>query len=262
LAPLAYLTLRVVRRCLPAGLVRLLLRQRILIRPGMETRDPAAAIRRFREAIDAAGETVVGRRILIFGYGGHLDVARELLSAGARHVVLLDPYVEPATLPPPLASDITVVHAPLSQYISRNDMPVDLVLSNSVMEHVKDVGAAVAELARITAPSGLQLHFIDLRDHFFKYPFEMLCHSDSSWRRFLNPGSNLNRLRVWDYDRLFSLHFRRVNIQVLDSELMAFRAVRSRIRPEFLSGDETRDAITQILLRAGLPRQAPTQTYT
>jgi SAM-dependent methyltransferase len=259
LAPLAYLTLRVVRRCLPAGLVRLLMRQRILIRPGMETRDPAAAIRRFREAIDAAGETVVGRRILIFGYGGHLDVARELLSAGARHVVLLDPHVEPAPLPSPLASDVTVVHAPLSQYISRNGEPVDLVLSNSVMEHVKDVGAAVAELARITTPSGLHLHFIDLRDHFFKYPFEMLCHSDSSWRRFLNPGSNLNRLRVWDYDHLFSLHFQRVNIQVLASEIIAFRSVRSRIRPEFLSGDETRDAITQILLRAARPAATKTE---
>ena len=254
MAPLAYVTLRVVRRCLPGGLVRLLMRQRILIRPGMETRDPAAAIRRFREAIDAAGEAVAGRRILIFGYGGHLDVARELLSAGGRHVVLVDPYVTPLPLPPDLASAVTLVHGPLSQYISRGGELVDLVLSNSVMEHVDEVGGAVADLARVTSPDGLHFHFIDLRDHFFRYPFEMLCYSDSSWRRFLNPGSNLNRLRVWDYEHLFFVHFQRVSVQVLDSEVIGFRAARSRIRPEFLSGDETRDAVTQILLRASLPR--------
>lgn len=226
----------------------------------METRDPAAAIRRFREAIAAAGETVAGRRILIFGYGGHLDVAGALLGAGARHLVLVDPYVEPSSMPPALASDITVVHAPLSQYISRGGEPVDLVLSNSVMEHVEDVGDEVSQLAQITSPDGQHFHFINLSDHFFKYPFEMLCYSGSSWRRFLNPGSNLNRLRVWDYERLFSSHFHRVSVQVLDSEVIAFRSARPRIRPEFLSGDETRDAVTKILLRAASPRPTPAQS--
>jgi hypothetical protein len=45
----------------------------------------------------------------------------------------------------------------------------------------------------------------------------------------------------------------------LASEIIAFRSVRSRIRPEFLSGDETRDAITQILLRAARPAATKTE---
>jgi hypothetical protein len=127
------------------------------------------------------------------------------------------------------------------------------VLSNSVLEHVEDVGLTVADLARVTTPGGQHFHFIDLRDHLFRYPFEMLCYSEKAWRRFLNPGSNLNRLRVWDYERVFSSYFAPVTVQVRASDLPAFRRTRKRIRPEFLSGNESRDAITYILLRATLP---------
>ncbi|HJR15820.1 MAG TPA: methyltransferase domain-containing protein [Gemmatimonadales bacterium] len=268
MAPIDYLVLRVVRRYMPERLVRLLLRRGLIIRPGIETRAPAAAFRRFMDAIERAGETVLGRRILIFGYGGRLDVALALLGAGARHVVLVDPYAapvpitrsiaapggtifDPSGLPAvPLPGLITVIHAPLGQYLSKRDDPVDIVLSNSVLEHVGDVAGAARELAQATAPGGQHFHFIDLRDHFSRYPFEMLCYSEGTWRRFLNPGSNLNRLRVFDYERLFSAVFQHVSVQVRDSQPAAFRAVRSRIRPEFLTGDEQRDAVTQVLLRA------------
>jgi hypothetical protein len=69
-----------------------------------------------------------------------------------------------------------------------------------------------------------------MRDHFFKYPFEMRCYSEKSWRRFLNPGSNLNRLRVWDYVRLFSSRFSRVIIHVRYSDLPVFRATQILFR--------------------------------
>jgi hypothetical protein len=185
--------------------------------------------------------------------------------------VLVDPYAELAPLRASLAAAnspflmtsssrsvpapewLTVIHAPLGRYLSGGGCPVDLVLSNSVLEHVEDMAGVVEELARVTAPGGQHFHFVDLRDHFFRHPFEMLCYSERTWRRFLNPGSNLNRLRVWDYERLFSSRFRAVTVQVRDSDPPAFRAVRRRIRPEFLSGDEDRDAITYILLRASLP---------
>jgi SAM-dependent methyltransferase len=250
-----YVALRLVRRFLPGRVIQLLLHRGLIIRAGVETRAPAAAMRRFMDAIAAAGETVAGRRILIFGYGGRFDVAVELLRAGARHVVLVDPYAAPVPLTASRAAPecLTVVHGPLRQYLSNGGSPVEMVISNSVLEHVDDVAGAVRDLARVTAPGGQHFHFIDLRDHFFKYPFEMLCYSERSWRRFLNPGSNLNRLRVWDYERLFSSSFPRVEVQVRYSDLPAFRAARPRIRPEFLSGDEGRDAVTQILLRASLP---------
>ena len=35
---------------------------------------------------------------------------------------------------------------------------------------------------------------IDLRDHFFKYPFGMLCYSERSWRRLLPAGHGVGAL--------------------------------------------------------------------
>lgn len=271
LGPVDYLALRLLRRQMPDWMVRGLLRRGLLIRPGMETRAPSAAIRRLMDTLDEANVEVSGRRILILGYGGRIDVALQLLRAGARHVVLVDPFADLVPMPASLTATgspflmtsgsravpapewLTVVHAPLGQYLSEGGRPVDLVLSNSVLEHVEDMASAVEELAQVTAPRGQHFHFVDLRDHLFRHPFEMLCYSERTWRRFLNPGSNLNRLRVWDYERLFSSRFRPVIVQVRNSDPLAFRAVRRRIRPQFLSGDENRDAITYILLRASLP---------
>jgi SAM-dependent methyltransferase len=262
------LILRFLRHYLPGRLVHQLLHRGLIIRPGMETSAPAAAVDRFMVQIQAAGQTVAGRRILIFGYGGRFDVAVSLLKAGAGHVVLVDPYATPLAVSPDLAATsnpflavcgstpvpapewLTVVHAPLSTYLSSGGPKCDLILSNSVLEHVGDMEEAVMQLAQATAPGGQHFHFVDLRDHFFRYPFEMLCYSEQVWRRFLNPGSNLNRLRVWDYERLFSLRFQHVSVEVRSSDLPAFRAIRARIRPEFLSGDDERDAVTQILIRA------------
>lgn len=267
--PLDYLVLRLARRQLPDRIVRAMLTRRILIRPGFETRDPATAIRRFLDPLATAGASVAGRRVLIFGYGGSYAVALGLLRAGARHVVLVDPYAAvPATNRAlavgspyltlvdgeirPVPEYLTVVDAPLASYLAAGGAPADIVLSNSVLEHVRDVEQTVLELAQATAPGGEQLHFVDLRDHYFRHPFEMLCHSELVWQRFLNPGSNLNRLRIGDYERIFRANFPRATIEPLVAEPEAFRRAQARIRPEFLSGDDERDAVTQILVRASV----------
>jgi SAM-dependent methyltransferase len=267
--PPDYLILRLVRRHLPDKVVRQLLQRRIIIKPGLETTAPDEAAQRFLGALDAAGQSLRGRRVLLFGYGGGFGVGLEMLRAGAGHVVLLDPYAVPSTrvnLAPaaqggpylsvsgsqvlPNPEWLTVFHAPLERYLAEGGQPVDLVFSNSVLEHVDNLGGVIPDLARATAPGGQQFHFIDMRDHFFKHPFEMLCHSEKVWRRFLNPGSNLNRLRARDYERLFSQSFAKVTVEPLATDIAAFRAARPRIRPEFLTGDETRDAVTRIFLRA------------
>ena len=95
--------------------------------------------------------------------------------------------------------------------------PVDIVLSSSVYEHLDDVEGITRALAGLTKPDGIQIHFVDLRDHFFKYPFEMLRFSESAWRNWLNPSSNHNRYRLWDYRRVFESCFEQVEIEVLDA---------------------------------------------
>ncbi len=272
--PWDYLLLRFLRRRLPAGLVRALLRRGLGLQPGLETRAPLEAVARYEAVLQEYGHDWQGRRVFILGYGGYLGVAVEILRRGAAHVAVCDPY---ARLDPrrnahlaqqpayaayfqprsahPRPEVITVYHEDVRRLAAQGRLsPADLVLSNSVYEHLDDVEGITAALARLTRPTGVNVHFIDLRDHFFRYPFEMLTFSEQTWRRWLNPTSNLNRLRLPDYARVFRAHFAQVNIQVLARDLAAFRKVKPRIRPEFLTGDDEVDAVTHIVVVAQKPR--------
>lgn len=109
---------------------------------------------------------------------------------------------------------------------------VDLVLSNSVLEHIAEPVPTFAALRRVLAPSGLMLHAIDYRDHFFKYPYHFLLFSDDAWRRWLDPG-DLPRWRLGDHLRqLESAGFR---VEVIESHSFdeAFERIAPRIHPRF-----------------------------
>ena len=59
----------------------------------------------------------------------------------------------------------------------------DLVLSNAVFEHVEDVPAALANLARVTRPGGFGVHQVDFRDHRdFARPLEFLTLDAGAFR--------------------------------------------------------------------------------
>jgi SAM-dependent methyltransferase len=156
--------------------------------------------------------------------------------------------------PHPDPARMTVLQADIREIVSTGLAPADLVLSNSVYEHLDDVDGVTRALAALTRPDGRHIHFVDLRDHFFKYPFEMLCYSERVWRGWLNPSSNHNRFRLRDYRRTFEQFFARVGIEALGREEIAFEKARPRIRPEFLSGESREDSVTLICLTASGPR--------
>jgi hypothetical protein len=95
---------------------------------------------------------------------------------------------------------------------------------------------------------------VDLRDHFFKYPFEMLTFSEKLWCGWLNPTSNHNRYRLWHYRGAFELYFRSVEIEVLERDEAAFERIQGRVRPEFARGNLQEDSVTLILVIAAHPR--------
>jgi hypothetical protein len=270
---LPYLIPRVVRHFLPEKLVRALLLRNVIIRPGLETSNPFAAVQRYADVLSERELSFRGKRVLVFGYGGRFDIGFGLLKEGAAHVILCDKYAPPdethnrqmfgaeekyfhaekqGLRPRPewmtlLESDIRDIEA------TAEIEPVDIVLSSSVYEHLEDVGGITRALSRLTKPDGIQIHFVDLRDHFFKYPFEMLRFSESTWRNWLNPSSNHNRYRLWDYRGIFESCFGQVEIEVLDREEEAFRKLRPHIRPEFVSGHPEEDAVTLIRVIASKP---------
>jgi SAM-dependent methyltransferase len=266
---LRYLLLRLIRHFLPESITRFLLRRGLIIRPGLETREPASAVTRYRDALALRGESLTGKRVLVFGYGGNFAVGAELLKAGVRHVVLLDRFA-----PPDDRRNRELVHAYPDYFSLHGDQVVtnetfltlihddvknvrvekfDLVLSSSVYEHLDDVDGLTQALAALTAPKGIHIHYVDLRDHYFKLPFEMLKYSERTWKNWLNPTSNLNRFRLRDYQRVFDTYFSEVTVNVLEREPEAFGRAQSRIRPEFLAGDEAHDTVTLIEVLASTP---------
>lgn len=269
-----YLSLRLIRHFMPEGLARFLLKRRWIIKPGLESTDPLAAVERYVETLSAWGVSMRGKRILIFGYGGRFAVGVELLKRGAAHVVLCDHFVlldderNRELLPAydrylkveqervqPRSEFITLLHGDIrEESIQRQITQVDVILSTSVYEHLDDVEGITRALAKLTAPDGAHLHFVDLRDHYFEYPFEMLKYSERVWRNFLNPTSNLNRYRLNDYRHVFEANFASVKFEVLERLADEFRKARSRIRAEFKTGDESVDAVTLISVFASQPR--------
>jgi SAM-dependent methyltransferase len=271
---LPYLVPRVIRHFLPESVARFLLRRSVLIKPGLETADPAAAVERYSRALASRHTTLNGKRVLVFGYGGHYDIGISLLEADAAYIVLcerqapeedahnrrlLGQYPQYLELRDgevrPRLQRLMVLQGDIRQSSGEAALPaMDLVFSNSVLEHVDDVEGSVSTLTRLTDPHGLHVHFVDLRDHFFKYPFEMLRFSEPSWRRWLNPSSNHNRLRLWEYRRIFERCFDQVEIEVLQRDEPAFEKGKARIRPEFHSGNLQEDAATLIQIVAARPR--------
>ncbi len=269
-----YLVPRVVRHFLPASLTRILLARSWIIQPGLETSDPDAAVGRYLEVLRTRGRHLAGERVLVFGYGGRFDIGLRLLEAGAEQVLLTDKFAPPDDvhnrgLVPKYedylqATGTHVIPRSDRLQIEQRDVresaasgtvaPVDLVVSTSVYEHLAAVEDATRALAALTRADGMHIHFVDLRDHFFKYPFEMLHYREATWRRWLNPTSNHNRYRLWDYRRAFEACFEKVEIDILERDEAAYVRAKARIRPEFKRGSIKDDAVTLIQVVAENPR--------
>lgn len=267
---LIYIAARVVRHFLPEGVTRMLLRQSMVIKPGLETREPAQAAARYQQVITNHGKELQGKHILVFGYGGRYAIGVELLRLGAAKVTMTDLYAPPDDrrndhlLPEfidylerkdgkviPKGDRLILAHGDIRE-ISRasSGAMYNYIVSTSVYEHLSDVDGITSALSHLLKPDGCFIAFIDLRDHFFKYPFEMLTFSESIWRHWLNPTSHLNRLRLRDYQRVIDRKFTLTKWQVLETDLPEFLKIKSRILPEFLTGDDEIDAVTQAMLFA------------
>jgi hypothetical protein len=77
---------------------------------------------------------------------------------------------------------------------------------------------------------------------------------------WLNPTSNLNRCRLPDYQQVFGENFMEVDVEILESDASALEAVRARVCPQYLTGDEQIDAVTQICVVARQPLTFGNQT--
>ena len=270
MVPLRYWCLRLARRQIPQRVVEWMLERGVVLRPGLETSDPEGAVGRYAGVLRRGGRSFAASTVVVVGYGGGLGVALHLLEAGAERVVLQDPFAprrqrRDTRLDPQLLGRycrregeewipdprrVELFHQPLARLAERSPEGAGYLLSTSVLEHVRDLQEIVRACARLTRPGGLNVHFVDLRDHFFLYPFEMLCYSEETWTRWLDNRYHLNRLRWRDYESTWKEYFPDTEIEGIESLPEEFRRARPRIRPEFLTGDDRIDSVGQILITA------------
>lgn len=86
------------------------------------------------------------------------------------------------------------------------DASIDLVFSNSVLEHVPApvLAALMQETRRVLTPDGLALHNVNCGDHYAYFdrgitPIHYLRFSDAQWRWWNNDILFQNRLRAIDF---------------------------------------------------------------
>ena len=174
------------------------------------------------------------KRVLELGAGPVLGWALTGLALGAQHYTVLDPsfnddlidamaryfndhrrwlalaFGEVASPRDLLNSNrLQIVRAP-GDRTGFTDGSVDLILSNSVIEHVLNVDELVAELDRITAPGSVQYHFVDFSDHRAQIDrFAALYGHDPEEIRDLYRvrGLHVNLLRASDIEASFTQRF-------------------------------------------------------
>jgi SAM-dependent methyltransferase len=130
---------------------------------------------------------------------------RDELAAGAPRVDLtpLNAIISQGRYP---ADRITIYQCSLEELSAVPSHSVDLIFSNAVFEHLYDLKAASAQIARITRPGGLGLHQVDFRDHRNpSRPLEYLLLSDREfkWEFKERHGECGNRFRPLEMRRFF-----------------------------------------------------------
>lgn len=113
------------------------------------------------------------------------------------------------------------------------DGSIDLVVSNSVLEHVPDPVGTMRELARITKPGGFAIHGVDVTDH------RWYANPSISRIEFLTEESDspivhqCNRLRLCEFEDIFKAQ----GFQVLERRPDRCHPVppdlRKRLRPKW-----------------------------
>ena len=248
-----------------------MLNRSLYLKPGRDTSASKESVTAYKESIEGRNESLKSKTICVIGAGGNWAVGAYLLEAGAARVILQDPHAPERNLHAlrqlseellekyfhPLNGTLTprsdrlfIERSPLEDYAVKYPASVDILCSNSVLEHVSDVEKLVSSMRSLLKPAGCMVHFIDLQDHYFRYPFEMLCYKSTTWSRWLNASNNLNRLRRQDYGAIFDRYFPAAKISTVLTLPQEFASAKPRIRSEFLTGDDLYDASAIIKIEA------------
>ena len=256
---LEYKIKRKIRRLLPNFFSHFLMEKGQLLKPSEGWYEYISLVDEFLENVEMDNDNFHNKTVLDLGFGGVFGLSCELLERGFKKVIALDPYApirkkgnklvfkrypQYFTDMKPKPQHIEVVRKTLEEYVLDNEETIDFLVSNSVLEHIQNVESLIKSSSRILKRGGVSVHKIDLRDHFFRYPFHMLNFSRQQWEK-LNPPSNLNRLRYEHYNLIFTKHF--VSNKFLIDERLPekYKINENRLHPDFITDSVNKD-VTRI----------------
>ncbi len=254
---LEYVALRLARRfCFTADRLNALGRFLPYYRVNQGQLDPWPIADAYADALARSSLPLAGQRVLELGSGATNGVGYALAARHDCRVICLEPFArfDPA-LDARLRSAVAARYPQadfsrvtrLTDLAAIPDASLDIVASNSVLEHVADPAALFADLARVLAPGGVMVHRVDYRDHFFKYPYHFLKFSKRIWDRWLDPG-DLPRWRLDDH--LAALARAGFRAALLDArrDQPAFDAVAPSLHADFRRRDPVMLAVSTAVI--------------
>lgn len=186
---------------------------------------------------DGFGAFVAGKDVLEYGPGDLLGMALLMYAHGAARVHCYDRFPLFAASPKNLAVYERLIAAlpgpqrdraraafedaqrpeqgfradAIAYFVSPDGLSgrtraYDLILSRAVLEHVGNLPATVADMARALKPGGITIHEVDLRSHGLdRYKtFDFLTWPEGAYRLMFSRKGFPNRLRVNSYRELFT----------------------------------------------------------
>lgn len=108
----------------------------------------------------------------------------------------------------------------------------DIIISNSVLEHIENVELSIYAMSNILSGNGILIHSIDFKDHYnFNRPFLFYKYSDKIWEKYLTKigVSYTNRLR---YDEFISL-FNKYGFELVSEKKTLLSVKEKKINKKF-----------------------------
>ena len=193
---------------------------------------------------DLAESALSGCDVLVIGVGSTFGFALLLLSLGARRVVCIDPFIRNTdrraeerfaehlceSIPWPGAKKRAAAHLQRARSSDGghgflvdgrhlrfhqvaletaggpldHDAPFDLIISNAVLEHLKDVELGMRRLKRLLKPAGGMAHAFGFMNHTLfdgVHSQHYLTFSPLMWRLMTSNGSPPNRVSLSHFRR-------------------------------------------------------------
>jgi len=126
-----------------------------------------------------------------------------------------------------------------------------------VLEHTLDPQDVFAQCWAWLKPGGWTSHEIDLRDHLFEFPFEMLTFSEETWQRWLCPkrGFHQNSWRLPEYlEAIRHAGFVNIGYKVLQRDEATLREILPRLDERFKYLDPDMLSVLVVHLYGERPR--------